>query len=203
MNALVKNLLLTIILGPVFLAVVIVGYLLLNSNISDLEAEKWGRLVGGMLTLPLIGLGLLLGLWARKRMGLAPLKFTPLNVTAGVVIGLSIAAAIIVFSPKEASSLLDDEHPWAKAGKNRDAFIRGAVRSCVKTQRALPENKDASDALIDSVCTCHANTMADTTTRQEAKYVEEHRGPSADAAKKAQASFDSCVQAQQEKPAAR
>jgi hypothetical protein len=205
MNSLTKNLLVAALIGLIISAVIVTVIVMSAGDVklSELDDYKLGELVGSLLAIPLICMGLPLGLWLRRRMGFDTPTFTPVRVVFGGLGGVLLAIGLIALSPKEASTQLNAERPWAKAGSLRDSFIRGALRSCIKTQRALPENKEVSDMEINSVCTCHANSLADTITREEFKHMEAQGSPSADGAKVVRASFERCAQNGGEKPAGR
>ncbi|WP_315782452.1 hypothetical protein [Bradyrhizobium sp. SZCCHNPS1003] len=54
----------------------------------------------------------------------------------------------------------------------RDGFVGGAVRTCVQTQTAAPENASIPKALLTSYCVCFANGMADRISDSDLKSAE-------------------------------
>ena len=101
MNSLTKKLLLAALTGLMISAAIVTVVLMSARDVSELDGYKLGQLVGSLLAIPLICMGLPLGLWLRRRMGLEIPTFTPLKVVFGGLGGLLLAIGIIAFYPRK------------------------------------------------------------------------------------------------------
>ena len=86
-------------------------------------------------------------------------------LVTSIIIGVGVLALSVA---KEALYPMA-ELPFAAQGSIRDDFIINAVGSCMKRQRAIPENSVLSDEVLNTFCSCFANSMADIVTREDVK----------------------------------
>jgi len=77
----------------------------------------------------------------------------------GAVTGIFLVCTMIVVAVGAAYPVPD--FPFASPGPRRDSFVKGVMRTCVRTQRDYPANRGMSDNAIETACRCYADAMAD------------------------------------------
>jgi hypothetical protein len=126
---------------------------------------------------------------AAYRAGLRSSIFTRLGAAAAAV-GISFVVSCTGIAIARAQPKQD--LPFAEASAARDGYVRGSREACVEGEQANPANKGRSAASIDAFCSCFANTMADTVTKDELAYYKQHNASAPGMAEKFRAAYRHC-----------
>jgi hypothetical protein len=160
---------------------------------TDTHISEWvGEKIGQLCLSPLIFAAVAIAATARS----ASLRSSVLNALAVVAAVIAIAAPI-VYAGSIAEARLQGL-PMAEAGKTRDAFVKGAIRTCTRTQQADPQNSGIPAATIEAFCSCVGNALADVTTRADVAFINQHQTPGPGYAEKSDAASQKCAQVVQD-----
>jgi hypothetical protein len=157
---------------------------------GPINSYMLGYWAGYWTVVPLIAAVIAIAATARKA-GLRSSIFNCLGALAAIIgitaimSGAQIAIAAIY--PKK-------DLPFADASSEREGFLRGFMSTCTKTQQAAPENTGVSAAVINAFCSCSANSVADSVTRDEIAYIELHKTGGTSFIEKVNTSSQKCAE---------
>jgi hypothetical protein len=154
-----------------------------------LNPEVLAHWIGGVGFLPALFVLIAVATSFRK----VGVRVSALNALGGILV-LSLVIAIgVVTAAYVKFALRSDTELFYGSGATRNYYVAKIFESCFHSQRLRPENRAASDALLKTYCECFANTVADTTTYAEGKYLTEHGNPSAEEKARIQSYGEKCM----------
>jgi hypothetical protein len=144
-----------------------IGYIPPLDIFNPFNLHILGYWVGVLGVLPLICVAIAISVTARKA-GLRNSILTGLGAVVGVslVVSCAVVAVAIAQSKKEL--------PLRTAGADRDSFVIDAKSFCARMEQSINRNKAPGAAVIDAVCSCYGDSLADVTTRTELAYIRQH-----------------------------
>ena len=127
-----------------------------------------GYWVGRLGFIPLIAaIGAMIVGFRKSGAGVTILTF--IGALVGIVVVICGLVAVVAAAYPRA------EFPLAAPGAARDEYVRAAMGSCLRTQRAAEVNRALSDADIQKYCRCFVEAVAAKTKREDIAYHEKNR----------------------------
>jgi hypothetical protein len=149
------------------------------------NAEVIARWVGQVGAIPLLcAIGATMYTFPKTPIWISFLNLVVAIAGIVLVIGIGVVAVAAAYPVSE--------RPFA-SGADRDNFIKNGMASCVRAQRARPENRGVSDDTINAFCLCYTNAAADAATREDMQYQAKFGGMSADAQARLTAAYNKCL----------